>query len=79
MGLAIVFLEGDTAESELIKSVLERHKVRYGVCNTIDPENLERMKRLCPNTEPPAVLIGRKTVWNAPDLPGMEASRSGTH
>lgn len=74
--LATVFIDGtDTAESELIKSILERHRVKYETCATVDPPVRERMHRLCgADAVPPLALIGRRVVWTAPQMPELEAS-----
>jgi len=74
--LATVFIDGtDTAESELIKSILERHRVKYETCATVDLPVRERMHRLCgADAVPPLALIGRRVVWTAPQMPELEAS-----
>ena len=74
--LATVFIDGtDTAESELIKSILERHRVKYETCATVDLPVRERMHRLCgADAVPPLARIGRRVVWTAPQMPELEAS-----
>ena len=63
------------AETALIKSLLEKHRFGYEVHNTTKPAELQRMKRLCGDPVlAPVVLVNRKIVWTAIEMPVLDVS-----
>ena len=79
MPLAKVFTEaGVDAETALIKSILERHGVSYSMHDVRKPEEAARAERLTKGSDlrVPFVLLGRKTVWLATEMPELERAGS---
>ncbi|KOO25235.1 hypothetical protein Ctob_002682 [Chrysochromulina tobinii] len=68
---------GADAESALIKSILERHGHSYVVHDVVNhPSSAEFMKRRCGTgvLSLPLLLVGKRTVWTASDMPPLEAT-----
>ena len=79
MPLAKVFTEaGVDAETALIKSILERHGVSYSMHDVRKPEEAARAERLTKGSDlrVPFVLLGRKTVLLATEMPELERAGS---
>ena len=79
MPLAKVFTEaGVDAETALIKSILERHGVSYSMHDVRKPEEAARAERLTKRSDlrVPFVLLGRKTVLLATEMPELERAGS---
>ena len=79
MPLAKVFTAaGVDAETALIKSILERHGATYSMHDVRKPEEAARAERLTKGSElrVPFVLLGRKTVWLATEMPELERAGS---
>ena len=68
---------GADAESALIKSILERHGHSYVVHDVLNhPSSVEFMMRRCGTgvLSLPLLLVGKRTVWTASDMPPLEAT-----
>ena len=81
MALCQVYTAGDMdAETALIKSILERHKYGYSVHDVAASEDEQkRMVRKCHGAKPPLVLVGKRVVWTAAEMPAHELSGELLH
>lgn len=77
--LRLFTLGGTDAETALIRSILERHGFSYALHDLEAPGEPERLRRRLLRAgertpPPPVLLVGRRTIWSASDMPPLEAS-----
>ena len=78
MALQLFTDGGRDAETALISSILERHGFSYSVHDLTDEGEparfARRMAQAGRRVPPPALLVGKRTLWTASDMPPMEQS-----
>ena len=78
-GVCALFTAVEGAETQLIRSILERHNYSYSVHDVTKPEEAAALRKrvgAAPDARipTPVLIVGRSTMWSATEMPQLEAS-----
>ena len=74
MPICSLYSSHESAETTLIRSILERHSITYSSHDLTKPDVAAHLRKRAPAAAHPVLVIGRRAALSATELPALEAS-----